>query len=244
MTQLKRINTYQQGGFLFSLEPPKEEKHTAKELFKDSTINDFGTIVAPMIDKWLTDHKKYHTEDDVIRIAKQMAYESEYGKSNAAQSKNNLGGIKKGKDNRSFNTIEDYLDFQLPLLINRYDVLWSRSDKDYVNRLHGQNKGGYNYSGEPDGYHYNIPRMTTVAESLKDFIITNPIPYAKSGGTLKRIPSGKSGIHIKPENKGKFTEYCGGKVTSECIARGKKSPNPKIRKQATFAGNARSWHKK
>lgn len=49
-------------------------------------------------------------------------------------------------------------------------------------------------------------------------------------------------IHIKPENRGKFTKYCGGKVTSECIARGKRSSNPTIRKRATFAANARKWH--
>lgn len=50
------------------------------------------------------------------------------------------------------------------------------------------------------------------------------------------------GIHIKKANRGKFTEYCGGKVTNECIARGKKSPSPTIRKRATFAQNARKWH--
>ena len=48
-------------------------------------------------------------------------------------------------------------------------------------------------------------------------------------------------IHIKKENKGSFTDYCGGKVTSECISRGKHSPDPKIRKKATFAQNARKW---
>ena len=48
-------------------------------------------------------------------------------------------------------------------------------------------------------------------------------------------------IHIKKQNRGQFTEYCGGKVTQECITRGKNSPNPKIRKQATFADNARKW---
>ena len=60
------------------------------------------------------------------------------------------------------------------------------------------------------------------------------------------IPSMKSGgkIHIKKANRGKFTEYCGGKVTAECIARGKRSPNPTIRKRATFAANARKWNKK
>jgi hypothetical protein len=46
-------------------------------------------------------------------------------------------------------------------------------------------------------------------------------------------------IHIKKKNRGKFTEYCGGKVTEECIAKGKKSKDPKIRKRATFAANAR-----
>lgn len=49
-------------------------------------------------------------------------------------------------------------------------------------------------------------------------------------------------IHIKPENRGKFTKYCGGKVTSECIAKGKRSSDPAIRKRATFAANARKWH--
>ena len=60
------------------------------------------------------------------------------------------------------------------------------------------------------------------------------IPYLKKG----------SGIHIKKKNRGKFTEYCGGKVTDECISRAKKSNNPKLRKRAIFAQNSRSWSKK
>ena len=50
-----------------------------------------------------------------------------------------------------------------------------------------------------------------------------------------------SGIHIKEKNKGTFTKWCGGNVTEECIRRGKNSSNPKIRKKATFAANARKW---
>ena len=54
-----------------------------------------------------------------------------------------------------------------------------------------------------------------------------------------------SGIHIKEKNKGSFTRWCGGNVTEECIRRGKNSSNPKIRKKATFADNARHFkHKK
>lgn len=48
-------------------------------------------------------------------------------------------------------------------------------------------------------------------------------------------------IKIKESQKGSFTKYCNGKVTNECIQRGKNSPDPKIRKKATFAQNARRW---
>lgn len=57
------------------------------------------------------------------------------------------------------------------------------------------------------------------------------VPYLKKG----------SGIHIKKKNRGKFTEYCGGEVTDKCIQKAKKSKNPKLRKRATFAANARKW---
>ena len=62
-------------------------------------------------------------------------------------------------------------------------------------------------------------------------IVDNELEIFKSGGK----------IHIKKKNRGKFTEYCGGKVTSECIARGKRSSDPAVRKRATFAANARRW---
>lgn len=52
---------------------------------------------------------------------------------------------------------------------------------------------------------------------------------------------GKQGIHIKKKNKGKFTDYCGGKVTDSCIQQAKNSNNPTLRKRAIFAENARKW---
>ena len=53
----------------------------------------------------------------------------------------------------------------------------------------------------------------------------------------------KSGskIHIKKKNRGKFTDYCGGKVTDACIRRAKASGNPTLVKRATFADNARHF---
>ena len=56
------------------------------------------------------------------------------------------------------------------------------------------------------------------------------------------IGEGKSGIHINPENKGKFTatKKRTGKSTEELTH----SKNPLTRKRAIFAQNARRWSKK
>jgi hypothetical protein len=56
---------------------------------------------------------------------------------------------------------------------------------------------------------------------------------------LVEIMKSGSKIHIKESQKGSFTKYCGGNVTEECIRKGKNSPDPKIRKKAIFAQNAR-----
>ncbi len=65
---------------------------------------------------------------------------------------------------------------------------------------------------------------------------------------MAKKKSTKPKIEINPANKGKFTKYCKTKgykgVTKACIQEGKKSPNPKIRKEATFAENARKWKKR
>lgn len=76
-----------------------------------------------------------------------------------------------------------------------------------------------------------IYAFKTVDENKINLLRQALITVAKKGGR----------IHIKKKNRGKFTEYCGGKVTEECIAKGKNSKDPKIRKRATFAANARKW---
>ena len=78
--------------------------------------------------------------------------------------------------------------------------------------------------------------------------IIHPHPYIfsqKQGGKMNIIEFLKkgSGIHIKKKNRGKFTSYCGGKVTDECIRKAKASGNPTLVKRATFAQNSRRWSK-
>ena len=54
-------------------------------------------------------------------------------------------------------------------------------------------------------------------------------------------------IKIKPENVGSFTNYCKSKgyggVNDKRISQGKSSSSPSVRKQATFAKNAKDWNK-
>lgn len=75
-------------------------------------------------------------------------------------------------------------------------------------------------------------RLTSLPNSFQALPEMNTYNAFKDGG----------GIHIKKKNRGKFTEYCGGKVTEACIRRGKNSSNPTTRKRATFAQNARNWN--
>lgn len=60
-------------------------------------------------------------------------------------------------------------------------------------------------------------------------------------GNIPTVNYCKKGIKIKESRKGLFTEYCGGKVTQECINRAKKSGNPTLKKRSVFAENARAW---
>ena len=96
-------------------------------------------------------------------------------------------------------------------------------------------------------WNYGVP-VTTGGYTLYN-LFNQPqqqLQYQKQGGKMNILELLKngSGIHIKEKNKGKFTSYCGGKVTDECIQKGKNSSNLAIRKRATFAANARKWKHK
>ena len=107
----------------------------------------------------------------------------------------------------------------------------SLSARDYVKNYNnwvkdfGGRPGHVDLQGKPYFYHPTI-------------FITH-----RQGGKVKSFKKG-SGIHIKKKNRGKFTKYCHGKVTDECIQRGKHSSNPTTRKRATFADNARHFKHK
>lgn len=79
-------------------------------------------------------------------------------------------------------------------------------------------------------YNFNRPHIP---------ILDRGMIYRKQGGILKRVETGKSGIHIKPENRGKLTRLK--KRTGKTEAELWKEGNPAVRKMITFARNARKW---
>lgn len=69
--------------------------------------------------------------------------------------------------------------------------------------------------------------------------IGQEVPQFKEGGAKNWIQKANKSMKRRG-TVGKFTEYCGGKVTADCIERGLNSPDPKVRKRAAFAKSMRS----
>ena len=86
--------------------------------------------------------------------------------------------------------------------------------------------------------------MNKLRELLTKYpMFTGAAAVGAGYGVTKHKNGGKMKIHIKKKNRGKFTSYCGGKVTQSCIDRAKASGNAKLVKRAIFAENSRHWNR-
>lgn len=151
------------------------------------------------------------------------------------------------------NIAKDKYDELIKLLKqNRSSVVNSRSTREEAYKLKKQAEQAFS---DYDAYNriYNIQKVPEYfLYSIWPFMdaginhAQNNIDNKKQGGKMNILEFLKngSGIHIKEKNKGKFTSYCGGKVTDECIRKAKASGNPTLVKRATFAQNARRWKHK
>lgn len=130
----------------------------------------------------------------------------------------------------SFETRADNIDTQ-----NDFNMLANFSA--YGGPLEfGSGAIGYEF----DNRYLNNQEMSAIAKQRLTSL-PNSFQALPEMNTYNAFAEG-GGIHIKKKNRGKFTEYCGGKVTEACIRKGKNSSNPTTRKRATFAQNARNWN--
>lgn len=79
-------------------------------------------------------------------------------------------------------------------------------------------------------------------------IVAKSLTDKQARAKRKRLKKkGKSGIVIKPQNKGKFTRWCKANgfpgPNSRCIAKARKSSNASVRKMANFAASAKKFKK-
>ena len=136
----------------------------------------------------------------------------------------------------------------------KYIMESSNNENDKVSWTHGGENSGYkSYKNALDdfnskdinksikgltlGYVRPKGKHDSVNNRINSFnILKEMFDEYKSGGVL----FAKSGIHIKPENRGKFTALK--KRTGKSSTWYKEHGTPAQRKMATFALNAKKWH--
>jgi len=116
-------------------------------------------------------------------LTKQAALESGYGLSPRGAQGFNLGGIKyfgdkdyqgtkhsDGNEYTDFNNLRDYAQYVVKLLANKYGITESMSDKEFVDRLHGKNPSGANYSASYGKYQQTFGNMKSLDRSINEII--------------------------------------------------------------------------
>lgn len=167
-------------------------------------------------------------------------WSKEYFKNNPNISGMAIGGGMNGIDGDRQIILNPYTDY------NKDSVLKNERLRHYFDesnfKLPNITKEQMNkYKGtsyEGDSLNIGRTEASRYLSGDKHLLTEDQIKYIK-GIDIPQFKKG--GIHIKKENSGKFTKYCNGKVTQECIDKAKKSGNKKLIKRAVFAENSRKW---
>lgn len=174
---------------------------------------------------------------DIVGGGVNALFGSKENKENVAKIESNIANLNAFKTNAAdFDTLSQNWDNAVVGMSfdNSFvgkDGLFSNKIKNKANNLRGQIATGTNWVQRS---------LANNANNISDSQMNNlQSTYAAYGGPINRYGKGGS-IHIKPENRGKFTETKRrtGKTTEELTH----SSNPLTRKRAIFAQNAKKWH--
>lgn len=153
-------------------------------------------------------------------------------------------GLFSNKAKKKYNALKANQGIAIDRMLSSYDNAIKSADtqSDLIAMRNFAAYGGPLYFIDGGAVDYELAKEDLYNKRLnalnKSRMYSMPNSFINSDTMFKE--GGK--IHIKKANRGKFTDYCGGKVTAECIAKGKRSSSPAVRKRATFAANARKWH--
>lgn len=154
-----------------------QNKDATTKLSKNTTIDNFINVMYPIVEQSMISKGK--SLKNVDNMVKQIAYESNYGRSSRGNGYN-LAGIKEfdsskprtkykdGQYYKNFNDYRDFTDYYVDLVTNRYEVENADNLKDYVDRLHGKNSSGKSYSTNKN-YYRDMKNMKTLDKKIKNY---------------------------------------------------------------------------
>ena len=150
-------------------------------------FEEFASVMTPIFKEALEENGLPIT--NLNNLVRQAALESNYGLDPRGERGFNLSGIKHpgdsiapkykksrykdGFDYIDFDDLKSYANYKVKVLNDRYKALDAKDTNDFIDRLHGNNSGGYNYSADKDSYRRNLNGTLSLNK------------YLKRGGILK-----------------------------------------------------------
>ena len=138
---------------------------------KDS-ISSFVSTFRPMLYNALQ-KRGYHT-NSIDNMLTQLAWESNYGKSNNAKSNYNYGGVKSGSDYAKYNSPEDFVDHYVDLIHDRYPNAFNSNDLNTYAKALKQN--GY-YEDSLSHYSSSLNSMKSLRQAIEKERLGNLSKY-------------------------------------------------------------------
>ena len=144
-------------------------------------FEEFASVMTPIFKEALEENGLPIT--NLNNLVRQAALESNYGLDPRGERGFNLSGIKHpgdsiapkykksrykdGFDYIDFDNLKDYANYKVKVLNDRYKALDAKDTNDFIDRLHGNNSGGYNYSADKDSYRRNLNGTLSLNKYLK-----------------------------------------------------------------------------
>lgn len=144
-------------------------------------FEEFASVMTPIFKEALEENGLPTT--NLNNLVRQAALESNYGLDPRGERGFNLSGIKHpgdsiapkykksrykdGFDYIDFDNLKDYANYKVKVLNDRYKALDAKDTNDFIDRLHGNNSGKYNYSADKDSYRRNLNGTLSLNKYLK-----------------------------------------------------------------------------
>ena len=138
---------------------------------KDS-VQGFVSTFRPML--YNTLQKRGYNTNSMDNMLTQLAWESNYGKSNNAKNNYNYGGIKSGNNYAKYNSPEDFVEHYVDLIHDRYPNAFNSTDlNSYAKAL---KDNGY-YEDSLTHYSSNLNNMKSLRRAIDNERINNLSKY-------------------------------------------------------------------